>query len=99
VPEDENAIPLRDLLRTQLANTTWFARLADGIPFNPPLVIDRSTLPHADLTPTRNTSSLDGHEFLTWAYDDHTGNQSPAKAHCWELATLKRTHRASPPLL
>jgi hypothetical protein len=80
------ATPLRGLLRTQLANTTWFARLGDGISFNSPVLVDRTGLVHANVTPDHNTSSIDGHDFLTWRYDDHTAtSQSPAKAHCWEL--------------
>jgi hypothetical protein len=81
--------PASRLVAQSLANATWFVRLADCIPFCPLLEIDRSTVPHANVTPTRHTSSIDSHEFLTLAYNDHTGNQSPANAHCWELQRLK----------
>lgn len=66
--------------------TDWFSRLADALPYTPPLVIDRAALAYAHIRPELNISSIDGHAFLSWAYGDHTAkSQSPAKEHGWRM--------------
>jgi len=74
-------------------STKWFKRLADALPFSAPLIIDRTTLAHASIIPEDETSSVDGHHFLTWVYDDyHEGtSQSPAAGH---MMRMQRMHDA-----